>query len=129
MEENKIETTELEKKVNEAFNTADTTSQFDQEDIDKNKFMAILCYLGILIVIPFLVAKESKFVKYHINQGLCMIVFILILGVISYLPIVGWIVGAVSGIASLILCLMGILNAARGEAKELPLVGRYTIYK
>lgn len=129
MEENKIETTELEKKVNEAFKTADTTSQFDQEDIDKNKFMAILCYLGILIVIPFLVAKESKFVKYHINQGLCMIVFILILGVVSYLPIVGWIVGAVSGIASLILCLMGILNAARGEAKELPLVGRYTIYK
>lgn len=129
MEENKIETTELEKKVNEAFNTADTTSQFDQEDIDKNKFMAILCYLGILIVIPFLVAKESKFVKYHINQGLCMIVFILILGVISYLPLVGWIVGAVSGIVSLILCLMGILNAARGEAKELPLVGRYTIYK
>lgn len=129
MEENKIETTELEKKVNEAFNTADTTSQFDQEDIDKNKFMAILCYLGILIVIPFLVAKESKFVKYHINQGLCMIVFILILGVVSYLPIVGWIVGALSGIVSLILCLMGILNAARGEAKELPLVGRYTIYK
>ena len=129
MEENKIETTELEKKVNEAFNTADTTNQFDQEDIDKNKFMAILCYLGILIVVPFLVAKDSKFVKFHINQGLCMIVFAILLAVIGCFPIIGLIIDAVGGIACLILMLMGILNAARGEAKELPLVGRYSIYK
>lgn len=129
MEENKIETTELEKKVNEAFNTADTTSEYDQEDIDKNKFMAILCYLGILIIIPFLVAKESKFVKFHINQGLCFIVFALVLCVLCCIPFIGWIIEAVTGIVCLILMLMGILNAARGNAKELPIIGRYSLYK
>lgn len=129
MEENKIETTELEKKVNEVFNTADTTSEYDQEDIDKNKFMTILCYLGILIIIPFLVAKESKFVKFHINQGLCFIVFALVMCVFSCIPFIGWIIEAVTGIACLILMLMGILNAARGNAKELPIIGRYSLYK
>lgn len=129
MEENKIETTELEKKVNEAFNTADTTSEYDPEDINKNKFMAILCYLGILIVVPFLVAKESKFVKFHINQGLCLIVLAIILAVVGCFPLIGGVVEWIGGLVCLILMLMGILNAARGEAKELPLIGRFSLYK
>lgn len=129
MEENKIGTTELEKKVNEAFNTADTTKDFDQADIDKNKFMAILCYLWILILIPFFSAKDSKFVKFHLNQALCMIVFCIILAVLSMLPFIGGIISFVADIVAVLLMLMGILNAARGEAKELPFVGRFTIYK
>lgn len=129
MEENKLETTELEKKVNEAFNTVDTTKDFDPEDINKNKFMAILCYLGILIVVPFLVAKESKFVKFHINQGLCLIVFAIVLAIVGCFPLIGWLVEMVGGIVCLILMLMGILNVVRGEAKELPLIGKFSIYK
>lgn len=129
MEENKIETTELEKKVNEAFNTADTTKEFDQEDINKNKVMAILCYLGLLILVPFFMAKDSKFVKFHLNQGLCIIVLAIVLAVIGCLPFIGGIVDALSSIICLILMVIGILNAARGQAKELPIIGRFSLYK
>lgn len=33
------------------------------------KLLAVLAYLGILVLIPILVAKEDKFVRFHANQG------------------------------------------------------------
>ena len=32
--------------------------------------MAILAYFGILVLIPILAAKDSKFARFHANQGL-----------------------------------------------------------
>ena len=37
-------------KINELNNTPDTTSEFDQNDIQSNKVMAVLAYLGILVL-------------------------------------------------------------------------------
>lgn len=39
-------------KINELNNTPDTTSEFDQNDIQSNKVMAVLAYLGILVLVP-----------------------------------------------------------------------------
>lgn len=129
MEENKNENTGFESKINEVLNTADTTQDFDPEDINTNKVMAILCYLGILIVVPFISAKDSKFVKYHLNQGLILLLLGIAIGIVGCIPVVGSILNGVGGLVCLILMVIGILNAARGEAKELPVIGRYTIYK
>ena len=38
-------------------NTADTTAEFDQNDINTNKGMAILAYFGPLVLIPIFAAK------------------------------------------------------------------------
>ena len=64
----------FEQKFNAATNTADTTSEFDPNDINQNKIMAILAYFGILVVIPILAAKESKFARFHANQGLVLFI-------------------------------------------------------
>jgi uncharacterized membrane protein len=66
-----------------------------KEDINKNKTNAILCYLGILIIIPFLneEAKKSPFVQFHLNQGLVLLIGGVIVGAISWIPIIGWIIG------------------------------------
>ena len=42
--------------------------EVDAEDAEKNKVMGILAYLGILVLVPILAAKDSPFAKYHANQ-------------------------------------------------------------
>jgi len=92
----------------------------------KNVGMAVLCYLGILVLIPLLTeAKNDPFVKFHIKQGLVLLIFEVILSVAAAIPIVGWIVGSVGWIISLVLFIMGLVNAIGGVEKELPIIGKY----
>ena len=96
---------------------------------DKNS-MAIFAYLWILIIIPFLTdIKNDPFVKYHLKQGLALIVFDaigwLISMVIGWFPIIGWLIVLLFWITSLVLTVMGIMNVLNGQEKELPLIGKY----
>lgn len=130
----------FEVKVQQQFNTSDTTSQYDPRDIDQNKLMAILAYLGILVIIPILAAKESKFARFHSNQGLVLfiasILFYIVYSILSSIIIaISWklgflvsIIGLV-GIVFFVLMIIGIVNAAGGKAKELPIIGKFRILK
>ena len=113
-------------KVANLNNTPDTTSSFSGTDVSNNKVMGILSYIGILVLIPLLAAKDSSFARYHANQGLVLLIFhiiVLILGKIWGL--LGW----VGGIIWFILAIIGIVNAAKGLAKELPVIGKYRLLK
>ena len=46
--------------INKYMQTEDNTSEFDQEDINQNKVMAVLAYIGILVLVPLLAAPNSK---------------------------------------------------------------------
>jgi len=123
-------------KFNEFNNTKDTTAEFDQNDIQQNKAMAILAYLSWLVLIPLFAAKDSKFAKFHCNQGLtlfiCSIACSLLMTILAFIPFVRWIgfiLGSLLGVAILILAILGIINAANGQAKELPIIGKFTILK
>ena len=88
--------------------------------------IALLCYLGILVVIPLLTeSKKEEFVKFHIKQGLALLVFAAIGTFIAVIPILGWIIGFLIGLTSLILAIIGIVNVLQGKKKELPLIGGY----
>ncbi len=120
-------------------NTADTTAEFTPEDINQNKAMAILAY--IIFLIPLFAAKESKFARFHTNQGLVLVIFSVayaiveaILSAIFYA--ISWSLGALMGtilglvfILVTVLAIIGIVNAAQGKAKELPLIGKIQILK
>ncbi len=110
-------------------NTPDTTSEYEAEDIEKNKILSLFAYLGILFLIPLLAAKDSKYARFHTNQGIVLFIVALIAGVIGIIPIIGTIISAILGIAILILAIIGILNAVGGKAKELPVIGKYRILK
>ena len=116
--------------VNNMMNTNDTTSQFDPQDINNNKGMSVLAYIGFLFLVPLLACPNSKFARYHTNQGLVLGV---VTGILGIIPIAGLIIGgllsAVGGIFTLVLMIMGIINAAQGQAKELPLIGKITLLK
>ena len=92
--------------------------------------MAICAYLWILIVIPFLTdAKSDSFVKFHLKQGLVLLIFDAIGWVvgafIGWFPLIGWLIVFLWWIISLLLVIMGIMNVLRGEEKELPWIGQY----
>lgn len=125
---------DLNEKINEFTNTENTTSQFDSSDINNNKIMAILAYISWLVLIPLLFAKDSKFARFHVNQGLVLaiseILVGLILGVLDGIPLIGWIfsiAGSLLGIVCFIFSILGIINALNGQAKELPIIGKFRI--
>ncbi|MBR7553122.1 DUF4870 domain-containing protein [Allobacillus sp. GCM10007491] len=100
-----------------------------KQDRKNNKAMAIISYLGIFVIVPLLVAKDSRFAMYHANQGLILLIFAVIFYTIgSVIPVIGWLlVLPLTSIVSLILAIMGIINAANEKEKPLPLIGKYTI--
>jgi len=131
---------DFSQKIQNLNNTADTTAEFDAQDITSNKAMAILAYFGPLVLIPIFAAKQSKFARYHSNQGLVLLIASILYGIAysilsSIILAISWrlyfivsIIGLVS-IVITILAIIGIINAATGKAKELPLIGKFKILK
>ena len=117
--------TDFSEKIAALNNTADSTSSFTKEDIEKNKVMAVLAYL--IFLIPLLAAKDSPYARYHTNQGLILFIVAVISSVIAVIPILGWIVAPIISIIVTILAIIGIVNAATGKAKELPIIGKFKL--
>lgn len=46
----------------------------EQMDINSNKGYAILSYFSLLVLIPIFAAKDSKFARFHANQGLVLMI-------------------------------------------------------
>jgi uncharacterized membrane protein len=97
-------------------------------DVDKNKTMAILAYF--LFFLPLLTAKDSKYAMFHANQSLILVLIAIASNIIGgILPVVGAILAAVVGLGVFVLWVMGIISAANGEMKPLPVIGQYKLLK
>jgi len=120
-------------RVKDLNNTADTTFAYNPQDVQSHKGMAVLAYLSWLVLIPIFTARESPYVRFHINQGLVLAIAEAIWGICA--AIAGellWFLGFIldlGSIAFLVLAILGIVNAAKGRAKELPVIGRFRILK
>ena len=92
----------------------------------KNTGMAIVAY--ILFFIPLLTdAKEDKFVKYHVRQGLVIFIAwiaLYILGMVLYIPFISWLIFLILRLVVLVLMIVGIMNAAQGKKKPIPMLGK-----
>ncbi|MBU2566619.1 DUF4870 domain-containing protein [Patescibacteria group bacterium] len=98
---------------------------FDPKDIEDNKIIAALSYIGILCLIPLLAKKDSKFAQEHGKQGLVLLLAFVANMIISMIPILGWLAGFVIGIALLIFAVIGLIKTLMGEFWEIPLLGQY----
>ena len=94
----------------------------------KNVLMAVFSYLGPLIIISYLTAKEDSFVKFHIRQGAVLFgieIALMILTSMFYpLMMLSWLIN----LGILILSIIGIVNAVKGKEEELPLVGHLAVH-
>jgi uncharacterized membrane protein len=92
----------------------------------KSKFLAILSYLNFLVLIPLFAGGRNGFVKKHMKQGLFLLLCLVLLPFVLIIPLLGWIIGGVWAAALLILWVIGIVSAATGHERSLPLIGKLT---
>jgi len=128
-------------KVASINDTADTTGEYDPQDIAQNKGMSILAYISWLVFIPIIWVKDSPFTRFHCNQGLVLFLAEVAYGLcaallVTIFSLISWRVGtifsilfSICSIALLVLAILGIINAANGKAKELPVIGKIRILK
>lgn len=95
------------------------------KDIDENKLLAAIGYVGILCLIPLLAKKDSAFCQFHGKQGLVLFVIWLVLSMINVLPVLGQLIWVLGSIVLLVLVILGIVHALNGEEWELPVLGKY----
>lgn len=105
-----------------------------------DKLMGVLAYLGILVLVPLLAAKDSKFAQYHAKQGITLLAAEIVLVVLQWVVIfLGAVTGgfgfilfpiiSLAGLGLLVLSIIGIINAVNGEEKPLPLIGGIQLMK
>ncbi len=123
--------------------TTTTVPLTEAADIEKNKIFAVISYLPpLLFIVPIVAARESKFAMYHCNQGaiLTIVAFAtwiatFVLGmVLNFIPILGFILSMLIHLGVFIcifgLAILGIMNAANGKLKPLPVIGTlFTLIK
>ena len=105
------------------------------------KGLAILAYFGIFFLIPLFAAKKGSFARYHANQSLVLFIFMVVFNVLSTVlgnilvnisPLLTLVVTGVFSLLVLVLCvfaLIGIIHAAKGQRKPVPIIGGITIIK
>lgn len=94
---------------------------FDNKDVEENKLLAALGYVGILCLIPLLAKKDSKFAQEHGKQGLIMLLVWVVGSFVFWFPIIGWLLA----LAVLIVNIIAFVKALMGEFWEVPVVGQF----
>ncbi|MGO5086704.1 hypothetical protein ACTQ3U_05280 [Oscillospiraceae bacterium LCP25S3_F9] len=125
------------------FGTKDETNRFKQEDIENNSALAVLSYIPFMFFIPMIIKPTSGYLRYHGIQGLTMFLtfvgleFVDVLlcaianaavpgAVGSYISIA---VTLIANLCVLLLIAIGIANAVKGYARELPIIGKIKLLK
>lgn len=116
------------------------------------KIYKILSYIGILWLIGLIVpdVKNDKSVKFHVGQG--MLITIAEVGLNIVIGILNVIISIIAGlldvyvlsilvsiffgilyfaanVGSIVLMVIGIMNANNGKDEKLPFIGKYAFYK
>lgn len=118
--------------------TKDVTYEFRPDDISKNSNVAVLAYLGPLVIIPLITSRKSKFAMFHCCQGIINMVF----GIL-YVAVLSMISNVISNAMIILLfipCfllliafptfqLFGIVHALKGKAITLPIFGHINLMR
>ena len=99
-----------------------------------------------MFLIPLFATKKGSFARYHanqslVNQSLVLFIFMVVFNVLSTVlgnilvnisPLLTLVVTGVFSVLVLVLCvfaLIGIIHAAKGQRKPVPIIGGITIIK
>lgn len=112
-----------------------------KKDDSNDVIMGVLAYLGILVLVPLLAAKDSEFAQFHAKQGITLfaieIALVILQWVIGFIALMGgfgffalislliWLVW----LGVLVLAVIGIINAVGKKMTPLPIVGGIKLMK
>lgn len=102
----------------------------EEADVRENRALCYLCYFGPLFLVPYLLRRESEFVRFHSNQGLLLLIAIVAVSVLSkILPFLGWLVRLIGGLYVISSFIKGLVSVSRGEKNKLSVIGDITLLK
>lgn len=108
------------------------TDATPQDETQKGKLFATLCYACNFICIPFwiipLVMRDNAFSLYHAKQCLGLFLFVIVAAVISAILTflcIGFPMLIALAAGSVVLNIIGLINVSNGRMKPLPLLGRF----
>ncbi|HTV48135.1 MAG TPA: hypothetical protein VMG59_06790 [Phycisphaerae bacterium] len=122
-------------------NSPEQNSDEQLEDIRRNRGIAALAYVGPMVFVPLVWARESCFARHHTNQGLILFLieacvwgcfqaigrlFLPLLSIRVFFWPACFISGCLWGLFVL-LSVFGILHAVSGSYAKLPAIGQYNI--
>lgn len=110
-------------------------------DGTESKLLAILSYLGILVLIPLFSPKHSNFSHFHMKQGTVLMVAFIVARVLNWISTMrfqatGVMMVILSGITFLsmmiiffiyIMRIRGIIHVIQGKEEEVPIIGKYAL--
>lgn len=108
---------------------SDSAPKAESSDAEKNKVMAIVGYIvPILFFVPLIndSSKNSPFAKFHAGQQLNLLLFWVLGWIVSavlMIILIGFLLEFIVWIAGIVFMILGIVAAAKGEMKPLPLIG------
>lgn len=117
------------------------------DDVQQNKGIAWLSYLGLFLLIPLFARKKSEYCRFHVTQGAILFILDIAYLIVTRILLViinaifpgGWfyyyyyhstvynifnIIFSLGSIFFLVMLIIGIVNAASGKKQELPLIGK-----
>lgn len=111
---------------------ADTPPAAPASPAGEDRTVAILSYLtiiGFIVAIVLHGNKKTALGSFHLRQTLGMIVTGLACGVggfiLAFIPFVGWMMLPLVWLGFLVLWLMGLIAAASGQLKPVPVLGEH----
>ncbi|MFH0819009.1 MAG: hypothetical protein V1898_03380 [Patescibacteria group bacterium] len=92
--------------------------KFDAKDIEANKTIACLSYIGLLFIVPILTKKESKFAMAHAKQGLVLFIIDIIASMVFWFPIFGQLLF----LAVILVSIYGVVQTLQGKYWQIPFI-------
>jgi uncharacterized membrane protein len=86
----------------------------------------LLCYIlgWVTGIIFLLMEKDNKFVRFHAIQSIVVFGAYTVLAIIlGFIPVVGWIINLLLGIAAFIFWIILMVKAYNGQIYKLPVAG------
>jgi len=90
----------------------------------------LFAFLGVFLgligwIIVMLAKKNDKYATHYGRQGLVLTLVAILSSIISIVPIVGWIVGALLYVATVVVWVLCLVNSLSGSTKPIPLFEKY----
>lgn len=117
--------------------TSETSASQGADGVSEHKLYAILGYiLPFLFFLPLLQesSKNNAFARFHANQQLILLIgwaglYVVSNMLVMILYMIGVFLLPLLNLAFLVLAIIGIINAAQGQMKELPVIGKFRLLK
>lgn len=93
------------------------------------KFMAIICYIPILFLIPLFIFDDKPFIRSHANNGLVLSLFLALFALFLFIETVGLILFSVFAAFQVIVSIMCIISIINGTTYDIPVLDKIKIVK